>query len=360
MNNKSQKSSYVKTVKKTKEERKARQKKNSVFAPNHKGKFLRSLKKFLGIACMLIGALTVAVLSIRGHHYGTGWTFTHYFYLFVFLAGAFLCLSALRAEKRIARFRYYRSFMEEKEYMLLSEIEQITGRKLSFLQKDLSRMIRDGLFLQANMNQEGTCLFLTKDAFESYKRGQLILTADSESRQWEEDTAFGSEERKTEPVSHEGKAPAYENVGQEQKVQSHQSHEQKYQSYQKQEQQPQQDWEQQLHSINTMLGQIRHPDIINPVSAICIRGQQMIYFKDTNMSEEVKRILDYYLPVINTVLTTYLELEKEGLEEESSDLKIILNTIRHSFDQFVEKLIEGKRVDVEEDISAVQMLLYQM
>ena len=78
------------------------------------------------------------------------------------------------------------------------------------------------------------------------------------------------------------------------------------------------------------------------------------------MSEEVKRILDYYLPVINTVLTTYLELEKEGLEEESSDLKIILNTIRHSFDQFVEKLIEGKRVDVEEDISAVQMLLYQM
>jgi hypothetical protein len=120
---------------------------------------------------------------------------------------------------------------------------------------------------------------------------------------------------------------------------------------------PQIDWEAQLYRINETLGQIRNPDIMKPVADICIRGQQMIYFKDTAMTNVVKRFLDYYLPVTNQILTTYKELEKEELEEQAADLVVILNTIQNSFVSCVEKLIEGKRVDVEEDIAAMEMML---
>ena len=75
------------------------------------------------------------------------------------------------------------------------------------------------------------------------------------------------------------------------------------------------------------------------------------------MSKEVIRFLEYFLPVTNRILETYVEIEKEGLEDQAADLKVNLNTIQHSFDLFVEKLIEGKRVDVEEDIAAVKMML---
>jgi len=323
---KREKHNYVKAAKRTKEERKAKQKKSPVFAPNTKGRLVRGTKKVLGILLMLLGALTLTVMTIRSHHYGTGWSFTHYFYMLVLAAGMVLYLSFVKEESRMARFRYYRSFLEEKEYMLLSEIENMTGRKRSFLQKDFARMIREKLFLQANMNREGTCLFLTKDAFDRYKRGQLILTAEVKSEAEKE--VFESEKN---IIEQEDPQPKQED--------------------------PQPKWEDLLHSINSMSGQITNPNVMKPVSDICIRGQQILYFKDTTMSKEVERFLNYYLPVTNTVLTTYKALKSEGLEDQAADLIVILNTIQHSFDSFVEKLIEGKRVDVEEDIAAVEMML---
>ena len=310
MKKKKNKSIYVKSAKSTKKEHKARQKKNPVFAPDHKGKFLRNCKKFLGILCMLIGALTVITMSIRSSHYGTGWSFVHYFYMMVLIAGCFLYWNGWKSEKRMARFRYYRSFMEGKEYMLFSEIEEITGRKRSFLQKDLSRMIREKLFLQANINQEGTCFFLTKEAYRRYQNGQL-------------ETVYVQEEQNKE----------------------------------KEEQEQPNDWENQLFSIHSMVKEIHNPQIINVISDICIRGQQIMYFEDTNRKSEVERFLCYYLPVTHRLLQTYVELEQEDLEEQAGDLVVILNTIGHSFHSMVEKLIEGKRMDIEEDIAAVEFML---
>ena len=258
-------------------------------------------------------------------------------------------MSAVTAQKRMNRFRYYRSFMEGKEYMLLRDIQKITGRKVSFLQKDLSRMIRERLFLQANMNREGTCLFLTNSAFIRYQRGHLIIggpkeadaRANAAKRQEEQGESLnfdGEQACKEQSDDKEGFSQRYEQAANVQK-----------------NQEPR--WSAELQAINAMIGRIHDPAIIKPVSDICIRGQQMIYFKDTNVGSMVGRFLNYYLPITDTVLRTYLELEKEGLEDQAGDLAVILNTIQHSFDQSVEKLIEGKRLDVEEDIAAMEIML---
>ena len=350
-----EKNSYVKAAKTMKKERIAKQKKSSVFASEHKGWLGRFIGKTAGILCCGIGLLTLAVMSIRSHHYGTDWTFTHYFYLFVLVAGVILCLHTVRAENQMIRFRYYRSIMEGKEYMLLSEIEKITGKKISFLQKDLSKMSRDKLFLQANMNREGTCLFLTEDAFKRYQRGQLIFTADSDGygeAAQQEEQGFGTNRESKAEQSGGTKAgtKAEQGGGTKAGTKTEQSGGTSAESNSA-------SWESSLHSLNHMLTQIHNQDIITPVSGICIRGQQIIYFKDTTIKNEVAHFLNYYLPVTQKVLTTYLELEKEGLEDQAPDLQIIMNTIQHSFDSFVEKLIEGKRVDVEEDIASVEMML---
>lgn len=343
-----EKNRYVKAVKVTRAKQKQNQKRSLVFAPDSKGRFSRFLGKLAGIGCMGVGALTLIVLSIRSSHYGIGWSFTHYFYLFLCMAGMILFANSHKKEKQMARFRYYRSFMENKEYILLREIADITGRKISFLQKDLARMSREKLFLQANMNGEGTCLFLTTDAFKRYQRGQLILVADSKDEK-------SSEERNPEYKDQEFDQKQTFSDRRQDRVNT--ETEQSQSDAWMDRKTDQNSWEEQLHSINFMLGRIRNPEIIKPISDICIRGQQIIYFKDTNMGKEVERFLGYYLPVIQTVLTTYMELEKEELEEQASDLVVIINTIQHSFVLFVEKLIEGKRVDVEEDIGAVEMML---
>ena len=72
--------------------------------------------------------------------------------MFIIGAGIFLWFSGIKSERQMARFRYYRSFMEDKEYILLSEIESITGRKASFLRKDLFKMIQKKLLLVMNVD----------------------------------------------------------------------------------------------------------------------------------------------------------------------------------------------------------------
>ena len=78
-----EKSSYVKAAKTMKKEKVAKQKKSPVFASDHKGRFGRFIGRTAGILCIGIGLLTLLVMSIRSHHYGTNWSFAHYFYLFV-------------------------------------------------------------------------------------------------------------------------------------------------------------------------------------------------------------------------------------------------------------------------------------
>ncbi len=332
MKEKRKKNNYVKAAKRTKQEQK--KKKSLVFASDTKGKFFCVAGRILGVLCMGISLLTLTAMTIRSHHYGTGWSFQHYFCIFVCMAGLWLYLKVRLNEKRMTRFRYYRSILEGKEYIMLSEIERITGRSVSFLRKDISKMIREKLFLQANMNSEGTCLFLTKDVFRRYQRGQLILTAEENKEPVEKEMDSAAEKEKEKIAPEENKTEFDLNDKEECM-----------------------DYEAYLYSINYRLAQIHDGDMMKAASDICIRGQQLLYFKETTMKKEVIRFLDYFLPLTDTILATFLEMEKEGLEDQTADLKVNINTIQHSFALLVEKLIEGKRVDVEEEIAAVGMML---
>lgn len=382
MNENNEKNSHVKAAKdtKTKRPRKAR-----IFASPDRGKIGRILKKLFVILSVVVAAAAVGIVWIRGPHYGTGAVYMYLFSAILFLMGFFVFLNVWNEERRINRFRYYKTFLEGRDYMLLSEMAKITARKVPFLQKDLAKMMDDRLFIQARLNEQGTCLFLTREAFRRYQRGELIPGAENEAAKetYTQDEAQRSYEkepkesqdshvkeeglpephvfrkkRKQEPVDSFDKAiikdkvpPFKENIF-EPKEEIRDSEEEVEET---------EDFEivceGNLHFIDFWIQEIREPDIIKTASEICVRGQQILYFKDSEMAKEVERFLLYYLPVTNNVLETYVELAKEELEMQGADLKVILNTIQHSFDSFVDKLMEGKRLDVEADIAATEMML---
>ena len=346
------KESYITAAKKTKEERKAKQKADRRFASDKKGKWIRRFEKLLGMICMIVGLVSFLAMCVESSHYGTGHSLAHSFFICVIVFGGMLYYKACNDQKRMTRFRYYKSFLGEKEYIMLGEMESITGRPISFLQKDLSKMIRKKLLLQANMNREGTCLFLTKDSFRRYQRGQIILTAERENDSDEKERSGMNAKSVDDTLENERKVQtAFENNSDYYENDSNVSvnHPDSDNSGM--------DYEGYLYSINYRLTQIHDADMMKAASDICIRGQQLLYFKDTTMSKEVGLFLEYFLPLTDTILETYIELEKEGLKDQTADLKVNMNTIQHSFALFVEKLIEGKRVDVEEEISAVKMML---
>ena len=152
-----------------------RKKKSKIFASSNKGKTIHGLGKLLGGGMMIIGALIFGILLIQSMISGVEFSYMNFFFAIIFAVGFAIFRCAHSASKRMSRFRFYRSFLEERECILLNELAALTGRKVSFLQKDLWEMIDRKLFLQGNMDDEETCLFLTKDAYRRYKRGELWL-----------------------------------------------------------------------------------------------------------------------------------------------------------------------------------------
>ena len=122
------KESYVKAVKTTKEERKAKKKADRRFAADTKGKWIRQFEKLLGMICMIVGLVSFLALCVQSSHYGTGHSLAHSFFICLIAFGGMLYYKACNAQKRMTRFRYYKSFLGEKEYIMLSEMESITGR----------------------------------------------------------------------------------------------------------------------------------------------------------------------------------------------------------------------------------------
>ncbi len=317
---------YVKSVKEVNQRKK---RKSKVFASQNRGKLLHLMGKAAGLLVMLIGALAFFVLWLRNSHHGIGLTYVNFFCLMIFLAGFALYLCAYNAARRMIRFRYYRTFLEDREYIGLDEMAQITGRKVKFLQTDLWKMIQNKLFLQGNFNEQGSFLFLTEDAYNRYIRGELILmnqdVAEESVQTAEETPAEDRDKPPAEPVEEFKQAEG--NTDFEEICDQH------------------------LICIETLIHDIGEKTVKADASSICVRGKQIMFYRDTVFHMDVERFLLYYLPTVSTLLETYAEVEKEGMADQTVDLKDMLTTIKHSFDTFAEKLFEGKKMDVEADIA---------
>lgn len=253
--------------------------------------------------------------------------------LLIVLVGILIYRSGSKAQKRMNRFRYYCTFLEEREYIHLYDMAQMTGRTMQFLQKDLWNMLDKKLFLQGRMNEQGTCLFLTRDAYERYIRGELIPQPEYQpEEEWEDIPKEPEEDWNEEPEE----AEETETV---------------------EEESPGEVLEGRLYELEVLLRQIQQPKVRAAAADICVRGKQLLFYQDTVQWEDIFQFLTYYLPVTEKLLHACAELEKEQLEEQMGDLPGIMHTIQYSFDTFVEKLLEGKKMDVQGDIVTMEEML---
>ena len=189
------------------------------------------------------------------------------------------------------RFRFYSRVVDGRDAIFLKELSHLTRRTEKFLRKDLKKMINKGLWQDARLDEYGTHLLLTKDA-----------KVDSDISTEEKENMAGVE------------APLvfYQEMGKRIK-------------------------EKQIQKIVTDLG----------VYTVQISS----YGRER---EDIAKFLSYYVPATKKLLLSYESMEKEGIADNATDLKDILNTIRYSFETFAKKLAEGKSMDVDTDILALE------
>ena len=77
------------------------------------------------------------------------------------VASVALGIKGSRQEGLAKRFRRYQQVIGERTFCLIEELSAAIGKKPKFVQKDLRKMIRDGIFPQGYLDKKETCLITT-------------------------------------------------------------------------------------------------------------------------------------------------------------------------------------------------------
>lgn len=254
----------------------------------------------LGLA-MYVHGLTVIGVVLCG---GFGW-------------GA---VKLLRASARLRRAGQYRNFLAGWAGCTLKELSKVTGRPVSYLEKDLQEMIQRGELGNAWLDRTDGVLFTDEAAYRDYAQERRV-------RQKEKQMKKQEQKRATEPgftgevnrFQHEVEdiCPEIDDVQVRAKVQQ----------------------------LSALIGEIRdwvktHPE-----------GEG-----------KVKRLSNYYLPTTLKLLYTYISVDNNPgptAQNICANVSNILDTFNTALRNMQDSLLDDTALDVSAEISALESMLQQ-
>ena len=284
------------------------------------GGSLLSCFGFLGFLSCLIFALVTgaagasAVFGLLGLGVGVG-----------------LIVSGVRTLERITRFKKYCRALGDNTHCSLEKLARSVGKSGKFVRKELVKMIDDGLFLEGHLDNEGTCLITSDETFRHYEQSRLAL----EARQRQEMEAAKKPEKPAEPVD-----PRVQEV---------------------------------LNRGNAFIAEIRRCNDAIPGEEISgkISRMELIVrriFERAQAHPEIvpdlKRLMDYYLPMTVKLLNAYAEMDAQPVQGDTiqnskREIEATLDTLNLAFEKLLDDLFEDTAMDVSSDISVLNTLLAQ-
>lgn len=247
----------------------------------------------------------------------------------VLAIGGLLTVSAIMNHRMIQRFKSYKRRIGQKTYCSVEELAHGVGKKKEFVQKDLRRMISKGFFPEGHLDKEENTLIISHETYHYYEQcGQ----------QWEEI-------KQQETVVKAQKTPSSLDP-QVQDV---------------------------LDRGETFIAQIRkcNDDIPGEVISEKISCIELLIQRIFNRAKthpeiipDLKKLMDYYLPMTVKLLTAYAEMDAqpvqgETIENSKREIEATLDTLNAAFEKLLDDLFEDTALDVSSDISVLNTLLAQ-
>lgn len=245
----------------------------------------------------------------------------------------FLCLVAggRRKMKGITRFRKYLQKLQDTQYCNLEDLAVYTGRSVSYIRKDIQKMIRRGWFREGHFDQSQTCVMTSDRIYEEYlmlqKQKQAIQEADKRSSQ--------------------GIAKTDQKLSEEaqQIIQSGQEY---------------------IRVIRMWNDRIPGEDISRKISRMEFLVKKIFERVEQHPEQidDIRRLLKYYLPTTVKLLQAYAELESQSVDTETiknskKEIEATLDTLNEAFEKMLDSLFQDTAWDVSSDISVLHTMLAQ-
>jgi len=262
------------------------------------------------------------------------------------------CGSGIRGRGR--RFRTYIQILGQREYCNVRELADKSKKKVKYVIKDLEYMLSKKWFLQGHLDERKTCLIVSDRMYQQY----LEIEADRKENELEELRRDTREEAvrtgkkaggKTAEQSRDGGTQTAGRSDLPAEVQRVIGEGDAY-----------------IRKIHACNDAIPGDEISAKISRMEMLVDKIFdrVEQDPESVDDIRKMMDYYLPTTVKLLEAYRELsaqpvDGENIRSSKREIEATLDTLNVAFERLLDSMFQETAWDVSSDISVLQTMLAQ-
>lgn len=306
----------------------------SVTAVKVGGTVMTAVGAWMGASCFLF--FLIMFLNVL---FGGGFSIAEIIAAAVFFVigvGSFaLCRWGSVLRGRVKRFRSYVRILGKREYCNIRELAEGTHKNIKYVLRDLERMLQKGWFLQGHMDEQKTCLIVSHDMYRQY-----LEIEDGRKKSIEAQKAGELERQRELEKQGERLSPEVRKVIEEGD-----------------------DYIRKIHACNDAIPGEEISAKISRMETVIDRIFDRIE-QNPEAVDDIRRMMDYYLPTTIKLLEAYKELDSqpiggENISTSKAEIEKTLDTLSAAFEKLLDNLFQDTAWDVSSDISVLRTMLAQ-
>lgn len=244
--------------------------------------------------------------------------------------GVALLSSGIGSLSKLSRYKMYMKTLGTKTYCDLERLARSVGKNTRFVQKDLQKMISEGYFLQGHLDAERKSLITSDETYRHYQQARLEQAEQQRREKLEAQlrTAPKAVSPQVQEVLDRGRAY--------------------------------------VNQIRVCNDAIPGEEISDKISHMEMIVQKIFDRAEAHpeIVPELKKLMDYYLPMTVKLLNAYAEMDRQPVQGETirnskREIEDTLDTLNNAFEKLLDSVFKETALDVSSDISVLQTLLAQ-
>ena len=309
-----------------------------------RSKYIVPVGQVAGITLTVLGTIGSAafgialfVLTVLGFTIGTLFHTISIFLLPLFIFSVFVLISGNSIRKRLKRFQKYTLLMKDRDYCQINELSSLTGLSNNYIQKDLQKMIKLGMFPEGSIDDKKTTFILTNECYRQY----LELKKNMEIRNLEK-----LEELK-DKTTHKDINSKDDGLNPEIRKSIDEGREFILEIRQANIDIPGVEISRKLDRLEVVVGKIFDYVEIHP-----------------EKFTQIKKFTEYFLPTTFKLVNAYKKLDYQSIQGENisnakKEIEGTMDTINFAFENLLDDLFQDMSMDISTDISVLETMFAQ-
>ncbi len=247
-------------------------------------------------------------------------------------AGIYNIVKGAKDRKLLERYNQYANIIGTSKYYAIDQLARAVRRDRKDVVRDLHAMIARGFLPNARIDATESTLMLTDDVYQQYLAASRNLRMQQEDamRREAEEAGMSTAERTYRKVVSDGEA-----------------------------------YIETIRRVNQSIPDGVMSDKLDRLESIMQRIFEQV--KDhPESAADLRRLMDYYLPTINKLLDSYVELDRQPelengtyIRQTKDQITGALDTINDAFESLLDNMFQNMAWDVSSDISVMKTMLAQ-